>query len=209
MRFDKNSFACWCEKEDEKASGSEIWHFYWPFSSDIMAVKGLKEEAASTVLMLILTLSASASLSLRLATCCWRPCSCSEVCRSSADWELWASSSLSSSAWECRSWSWYSCSRDLHSAPQKKTAVQKGLSFLVKLAQSRPSFLVKLAQSRPSFLEKLQYSVCVCVCAHTYESIIMRTHMFIILPLPTSRAIHKTYHKPLTFAEETMHNSDT
>ena len=30
------------EKEDKKAKGFLISHFYWSFSSDIIAVKGLK-----------------------------------------------------------------------------------------------------------------------------------------------------------------------
>ena len=30
------------KKEDKKAYGLQIWHFYWSFSNDIQAVKGLK-----------------------------------------------------------------------------------------------------------------------------------------------------------------------
>ena len=40
MYFDENPFTCQCEKEKEKAEGFQISHFYWSFSSDIMAVKG-------------------------------------------------------------------------------------------------------------------------------------------------------------------------
>ena len=29
------------KKEDKNDQGFQIWHFYWSFSSDIMAVKGL------------------------------------------------------------------------------------------------------------------------------------------------------------------------
>jgi len=32
------------KKENIKASGFEIWHCYWSFSSDIMAVKGFNLE---------------------------------------------------------------------------------------------------------------------------------------------------------------------
>ena len=41
VRFDESPFTCQCEKENKKAEGFKILHFYWPFSSDIMAVKGL------------------------------------------------------------------------------------------------------------------------------------------------------------------------
>ena len=41
MRFDENPFTCLCEKENKKASGFEIWHFYWSLSSDLMAMQGL------------------------------------------------------------------------------------------------------------------------------------------------------------------------
>ena len=40
MRFDENPFTRWCQKENN-AYGFQIWHFYWSFSSDIIAVKGL------------------------------------------------------------------------------------------------------------------------------------------------------------------------
>ena len=41
MPFDNKSFfMCQCEKEDKRASGFQILHFYWSFSSD-MAAKGL------------------------------------------------------------------------------------------------------------------------------------------------------------------------
>ena len=43
MRFDENPFTFQCEKEDKKAYGSQISHFYGSFSNDIMAVKGLNE----------------------------------------------------------------------------------------------------------------------------------------------------------------------
>ena len=42
MCFDENSFTCQCKKEDRNSYGFQILHFYWLFSSDIMAVKGLK-----------------------------------------------------------------------------------------------------------------------------------------------------------------------
>ena len=41
MRFDENPFTRQCEKENKKAEGFQISHFYWPFSSDIMPAKGL------------------------------------------------------------------------------------------------------------------------------------------------------------------------
>jgi len=41
MRFDEIPFTCLCEKEDKKALGFQISHFYGSFSNDIMAVKGL------------------------------------------------------------------------------------------------------------------------------------------------------------------------
>ena len=41
MHFDENPFTCQCEKEDKKAEGFQILHFYWLFSSDIVAVTGL------------------------------------------------------------------------------------------------------------------------------------------------------------------------
>ena len=43
MRSDENLFTCLCEKEDKKAQGFQIWQFYWSFSNDIMAVKGLRQ----------------------------------------------------------------------------------------------------------------------------------------------------------------------
>ena len=45
MHFDEDPFTCQCEKEDKKAYGFQILHFYWSFSSDLMAVKGLKTVA--------------------------------------------------------------------------------------------------------------------------------------------------------------------
>ena len=39
MRFDENPFHMSVRKGKQK--GFQIWHFYWSFSSDIMAVKGL------------------------------------------------------------------------------------------------------------------------------------------------------------------------
>ena len=41
MCSDDNPFTCQCEKEGKKAQGFQVSHFYWLFSSDIMAVKGL------------------------------------------------------------------------------------------------------------------------------------------------------------------------
>ena len=43
IRVDESPFTCLCEKEDGKAHGFQIVHFYWPFSSDIMAMKGLNQ----------------------------------------------------------------------------------------------------------------------------------------------------------------------
>ena len=43
MSFDENSFTFLCEKEDKNASGFKILQFYWSFSSETMAVKGLKQ----------------------------------------------------------------------------------------------------------------------------------------------------------------------
>ena len=43
MRFDGDPFTCQCEKEDKKASGLQISHFYGSFSNDIMEVKGLSK----------------------------------------------------------------------------------------------------------------------------------------------------------------------
>ena len=41
MCFDENPFTCQCEKENKKGIRFQISHFYWSFSSDTMAVKGL------------------------------------------------------------------------------------------------------------------------------------------------------------------------
>jgi len=41
MCFDEDPFTCQCKKEDRNSKGFHILHFYWSFSSDIMAVKGL------------------------------------------------------------------------------------------------------------------------------------------------------------------------
>ena len=41
MRFDENRLTRQCENEDRNSSGFQISHFYWSFSSDIIAVKGL------------------------------------------------------------------------------------------------------------------------------------------------------------------------
>ena len=40
--FDKSPSTCQRKKEHRKALGFQILHFDWSFSSDIMAVKGLK-----------------------------------------------------------------------------------------------------------------------------------------------------------------------
>ena len=40
-RFYENPFTCRCEKENKKGLRVKILHFYWSFSSDILAVKGL------------------------------------------------------------------------------------------------------------------------------------------------------------------------
>ena len=39
--FDENPFTCKYLEENKKAAGIEISHFYWLFSSDVMAVNGL------------------------------------------------------------------------------------------------------------------------------------------------------------------------
>ena len=41
MRLDKNTLKCQYIKEDKKAERFQISHFYWSFSNDSMAVKGL------------------------------------------------------------------------------------------------------------------------------------------------------------------------
>ena len=41
MRFDENPFTYQCKKEEKKAEGFQILHFYGLFLNDIMAVKGL------------------------------------------------------------------------------------------------------------------------------------------------------------------------
>ena len=39
--FDENPFTRHSEKEDKKAEGFQISHFYWSLSNDILAVRGL------------------------------------------------------------------------------------------------------------------------------------------------------------------------
>ena len=39
--FNENLFIFHSEKEDKKAYGFQILHLHWPFSSDVMVVKGL------------------------------------------------------------------------------------------------------------------------------------------------------------------------
>ena len=41
MRLDKTPLTCQCETEDKKAEEFQISLFYWSFSHDIVAVKGL------------------------------------------------------------------------------------------------------------------------------------------------------------------------
>ena len=41
MRCDESPFTCQCKKDDKKAQRFPMSHFYWSFSSNIMAVKGL------------------------------------------------------------------------------------------------------------------------------------------------------------------------
>ena len=41
MRFNEAPLTCQCKNENKKAKGFQISRFYWPFLSDIMAVKGL------------------------------------------------------------------------------------------------------------------------------------------------------------------------
>ena len=49
MRFDGDYTVIYqCEKEDKEASGFLISHFYWSFTSDITAVKGLSKLSPST-----------------------------------------------------------------------------------------------------------------------------------------------------------------
>ena len=43
MRFGESPFTCQCEKGGKNAEGFQTSHFYWSFSSDIMAVKGLNQ----------------------------------------------------------------------------------------------------------------------------------------------------------------------
>ena len=43
MVFDKNPFTWQCQREDQKAEGFQISHFYGSFSNHTMAVKGLTE----------------------------------------------------------------------------------------------------------------------------------------------------------------------
>ena len=44
MCFDADPFTCQCKKEDRNSKGFHILHFYWSFSSDIVAVKGLSTQ---------------------------------------------------------------------------------------------------------------------------------------------------------------------
>ena len=65
IRFDENPFTCQCEKEDKKAYGSQISHFYESFLNDIIAVKGLKvlhDTRAVSVLWLGRTVRTSGGL---------------------------------------------------------------------------------------------------------------------------------------------------
>ena len=41
MRSDEKPFTCQCEKENKKGLRVSDFTFYWSFSSDVMAVKGL------------------------------------------------------------------------------------------------------------------------------------------------------------------------
>ena len=49
MRFDENLLQSQCKKENKKAEGFQILHFYWLLSSDIMAVKRLIDIASTKV----------------------------------------------------------------------------------------------------------------------------------------------------------------
>ena len=49
MRFDETPLTCQCENGDKKVSKLQILHFYWSFSSDVMAVKGLRQLRHSTM----------------------------------------------------------------------------------------------------------------------------------------------------------------
>ena len=67
LNFDKNSFTCQCETEDKNADGFQILHFYWSFSSDIVAVKGLS--CWSSLLLSFSTCDVSAWLYLKSKLC--------------------------------------------------------------------------------------------------------------------------------------------
>ena len=67
LNFDKNPFTCQCETEDKKAEGFQISHFYWPFSSDIVAVKGLR--CSSSLLLSFSTCDVSAWLYFKSKLC--------------------------------------------------------------------------------------------------------------------------------------------
>ena len=60
MRFDESASA---KKVTRKALGFQISQFHWPFSSDIMAVKGLIWSSRERVLLLCATDSPSSQLS--------------------------------------------------------------------------------------------------------------------------------------------------
>ena len=49
MRLDEKPFTCQCEKKNKKAEVFQISHYYWSFSSDIMAVKGLNKNKNAEV----------------------------------------------------------------------------------------------------------------------------------------------------------------
>ena len=59
IHFYENPFTCECEIEKEKPEAFQISPFYWPFSNDIMAVKGLRSGNTS-----VLWRAVQASLSL-------------------------------------------------------------------------------------------------------------------------------------------------
>ena len=71
LNFDKNPFTCQCETEDKNTDGFQILHFYWSFSSDIMAVKGLS--CWSSLLLSFSTCDVSAwqYLKYKLCTACF------------------------------------------------------------------------------------------------------------------------------------------
>ena len=63
MRFDENPLTCQCKKKERRKSLFQISHFYWLFSSSIMAVKGLRMQPCFF-------------FSHYVETACCNPCQC-------------------------------------------------------------------------------------------------------------------------------------